>query len=219
MQRLRFFGTLILAVLMYIFYIVPPLLISPGEASSLSFSVFPFQALLSFIIFLTIYILSEHKKTSRFEYIFCFLTSFGLILTVQGVLQLVPHLFGIETKSSVEFSKPEGIEWLFLSLSFIFQGFNEEFLYRFFLPESLNFAVKKIFTGKNINISLLLAVLVEAISALIFAFSHRYLGFLAVVNAGLAHLILRFFYKKCERLEVTAAAHILYNFFSLLFLL
>ena len=249
MNRLRFPEILFLSLLIYIFFIIPPLTV-PYDEGRVLFSrlSFPFQALISFLVFIVLYIFRKHifkesyentsKKKQPFAGVFCFLISFGSLLFISAILQLISGK--VSSGGSLEVLSPEGIEWVYLCLSFVFQGFNEEVLYRFYLPESGNYFIRLIdkkrkktveaesqtetaqgteqsaslsVDKKNVPVIFLIS---ETVYALIFAFSHRYLGFFAVLNAFFAHCVLRWSFCKCRNIYVTSLAHIIYNFFSLL---
>ena len=260
MNRLRFTASLFLSLLVYIFFLIPPLLVNFDSTKVLFTDIsFPLQSLVNSLLFLFLYmfrkklfflleyqedkncqeyqefsseantspesrlkasyIIKSRKKSNHFTKAFSFLMTLGLLLLLSALLQFLADK--VKLPSLSESIKPEGKEWLFIILSFISQGFSEEFLYRFFLPESIYsvfkyFKKEKIFS-KNRPAGLLLFLLFEFIFALIFSFSHRYLGFFAVINAFLAHFILRFSYLKCDNIAITSSVHIIYNLFQLIF--
>ncbi len=109
--------------------------------------------------------------------------------------------------------KPSGIvQWLFCLINFLCAAFYEEVLYRFYFSDELFilFTRKKQWRGSR--------VLCEVLGLLCFAFAHLYMGWISVLNAALAHLILRLCYKKTCRLWPCVAAHFVYNVISLILL-
>lgn len=92
-------------------------------------------------------------------------------------------------------------------------AFEEEIFYRFYLPEALkrNFKILS-FEKLDSEKSKTLGIFFEIISVLVFAFSHRYLGFLAVLNAFFSGAILRFCMIKSKSVFVPATVHFSYNF-------
>lgn len=140
-----------------------------------------------------------------------FFISFGSLCLVSALLQGIAFLS--DKSESQNVLKPEGVEWIFCILNFLFAAANEEILYRFFLPESLVF-----FSGfaKNENSKKILAFFSEILSAFVFALSHRYLGLFSVLNAFFAHGILRLCFRKTGKLGINVLSHFLYNFLSLL---
>ena len=105
------------------------------------------------------------------------------------------------------------ITWLFCILNFLFSAFFEEVIYRFYLPMSLHsFFSQKSQENKAVFI------LIEVICSLFFAFSHLYLGFLSVLNAFFAHIVLRSSFFVSRNIYCNTAAHFLYNVISLILL-
>ena len=96
-------------------------------------------------------------------------------------------------------------------LIFIFSAFYEEILYRMYLPAVLSKFL-------NLNFSTRVSASTgEILSIVVFAFSHRYLGYYAVLNAAAAALFLRICYKKSGSIFPGTAAHFLYNIMMLSF--
>ncbi|WP_288751810.1 CPBP family glutamic-type intramembrane protease, partial [uncultured Treponema sp.] len=58
----------------------------------------------------------------------------------------------------------------------------------------------------------------EIFSAAVFAFSHRYLGFFAVLNGAAGYCIFRICLKKTGSLVPGCIAHFLYNLLNLMLL-
>ena len=104
----------------------------------------------------------------------------------------------------------------------MFAAFFEEVIYRFYIPFGIkNFLFRKVFDenqSKSYTIfekSILLFI--EIVTMLIFSFSHKYLGIFSVVNAAVAHLVLRFSFIRSKSLIPSTLAHFFYNFVSLMF--
>lgn len=258
MQRHQILGCVSLFTLVFIFFILPPLFVSPETEKTLfSEWSFPLSQLLSFVsIFLAGFLqkklfteknekavflekseksrnsekrdFSEKSETpknpekckkkekpaARTGFVLdssFFLTSFGSLCLVSAFFQGIAFLSGKDMSQNI--ARPEKLEWIFCVLNFLLSAASEEILYRFFLPESLAF-----FSGfaKKERTKKILASFSEILSALAFALSHRYLGFLSVMNAFFAHGILRFCCKKTGKLRLNVLSHFLYNFLSLL---
>ncbi len=266
MQRHQIFGCVSLFTLVLIFFILPPLFVSPETEKTLfSEWSFPLSQLLSFVsIFLAGFLQkklfteknekagfsekieksrnsekrefsekSENPKNEKSEnpknpekgkekekpaartgFVLdssFFLISFGSLCLVSAFFQGIAFLSGKDMSQNI--ARPEKLEWIFCVLNFLLSAASEEILYRFFLPESLAF-----FSGfaKKERTKKILASFSEILSALVFALSHRYLGFLSVMNAFFAHGILRFCCKKTGKLRLNVLSHFLYNFLSLL---
>ena len=135
---------------------------------------------------------------------FCFCILFSISLLTNG-LAMICKMPSPEFKLLLP---ANALQWLFCLLNLFFAAFYEEVLYRFYLPETARFFAKKI--QKK-----LIFLLIEAIFALIFAFSHYYAGIFAVFNALFAHIVLRCFYKKTGSLAAGISAHFVYNLVQL----
>ncbi len=142
----------------------------------------------------------------------------GLLFFFSLIFKAFEFIF-LKNESGLNVDLPQNfVAWLFCILGFIFSAFYEEVLYRFYLCESIikfieTKASEKTFTFKR-NIGLFF----EIVIALLFAFSHLYLGWLSVVNAFAAHIILRITYKKSGAIWAGFIAHFIYNIISLILL-
>ena len=101
--------------------------------------------------------------------------------------------------------------WILMILYFGVASFNEEILYRLYLPGFL----LKLTEKKEKKI---LNILIEVLVCLLFAMGHIYSGFLSVINAAIAHCVLRIIYKKTGNIFTTFTAHYIYNVISLILL-
>ncbi|MDD7268383.1 MAG: CPBP family intramembrane metalloprotease [Treponema sp.] len=100
-------------------------------------------------------------------------------------------------------------------INFGFSAIYEEVLYRAYLPEAL-ILLFRINVKENTKFKYISLFFAEAIGALLFAFAHIYAGWLSVLNAILAHLILRLIYRKTGNIYINITAHWLYNLLILL---
>lgn len=110
---------------------------------------------------------------------------------------------------NISVNKPESVPvFVYCLLNFLFGSIYEEVLYRSFLPDSL----KNLFNIEKGDVSKrYFALCIEILAALLFAFAHLYAGWLSVLNAVIAHFILRLIYTKSGNLYTNMAAHFLYN--------
>lgn len=125
-----------------------------------------------------------------------------LLCVISIILQWAATYFGAKQNNAIVF--PRNFQWLLCVLCFLFSAFYEEAIYRVFLPESLI-----AFLGQK------LYVISECISCFVFAFSHRYNGIFAVINALFGYAILRYCYKKTNNIFASTIAHFLYNIVQL----
>ena len=92
------------------------------------------------------------------------------------------------------------------------ERFNEEVIYRFYLSDKLYQLLSIKFHRKFIR------WFCEILALICFAIAHIYLGWLAVLNAALAHIFLRRCYLKSGRLWQPVLAHCIYNIVSIIIL-
>ncbi|MCR4742055.1 MAG: CPBP family intramembrane metalloprotease [Treponema sp.] len=126
--------------------------------------------------------------------------------------KIIPHQIEKFVISDLNIEKPYDFLTFFnCLLSFIFGAIYEELLYRFYLNDAVNLLFNKK-DKKSIKI------ITEILVSLIFAFSHLYLGIFSVLNAALAHIVLRKTYLKCKNVYAGILAHLAYNLLTLILL-
>lgn len=205
------------------FCVLPPCFISPSQDIFIfTQPVFPWKSLSLFVFTLIFYFVILKKRFSvnihtLFVFVFCFCLLFLNSLIMKAVSFFVQNN---SEELSAEIVKPQTfIEWLFIILNFLFASFYEEVIYRAYFPNaaiSLLGKIKKVQENEKLRISTI--VIAEIIALLAFSFAHLYLGVLSVINAAVAHIILRLFYRKCEDIVACWAAHFIYNIISLILL-
>jgi len=144
--------------------------------------------------------------------IFPLVFTFGMLFAISLFCRFLAEVTG-SVDLELLVTKPESsLQWLFCLLNFLCAAFYEEVLYRFYFSDELYALItrKKIWRGSRL--------ICEAAGLLCFAFAHLYMGWISVLNAALAHVILRLCYKKCVRLWPCVAAHFIYNVISLILL-
>lgn len=198
-----------------LFFIVPPFF-SPDISISQSFINwnFPIQQLLLFLfsIFL-LFILKYDFSVNIYKIIPIFLCLCLLFFTSLVFKAISIILASKNIASSPNIVLPESFfEWLFCFLGFFMSAFYEEVIYRFYFPDAL---LSLLSIKKERKIFIFVS---ELCSILVFAFAHFYLGWLSVANAAVAHIILRFTYKRTKSIYPGAFAHFVYNIISLILL-
>lgn len=173
---------------------------------------FPFVPLCLAILGLCLYFFYK-DEVIKFIIIprFPVILTVGLLFCSALILKSISVLSGSE--NTMQNVLPSDIlEWIFCILNFVFAAFYEEVLYRFYFTDSLFNILKRKFTFKY------LGLICEITGALVFALAHLYLGYLAVINAIIGHIILRICYIKNKSLVPCVAAHFIYNVMSLILL-
>ncbi len=204
-------------LLIFVVLVVPPLLITkPQETSQvLVFSWVTVEQLV-IAIFLTVQV-KKIIKTEKKDFIFCIskaTITFGALMTVYALMELTDVLTKTLSKDSpvlADNANWTGFRLIFSIINLAVSALYEESLYRVYLPETALFLISKTNIKKNPQL------LVEILCVAIFALSHRYLGFLAVLNAAMGGLLLRLCYRSCNNLIPGWAAHFTYNLTLILF--
>lgn len=202
------------------FFAVPPFFVNAGNFNQESFTTwsFPFYQIgigICAVIFYEFYIkdrldfkynnaIKLMNLSIQFVFVLCLLFCNSLLLNFIGTC--IPDF-----SSSIIASKPNtflGI--LFLILNFTGSACYEEILYRSYIPDAL-LSIFKIKEKDSVTKQIIFRYFIEIAGMMLFAFAHIYGGPLSVINAAIAHCILRFFYVKTKNVYVNIASHSLYN--------
>lgn len=207
-------------LIVLLFLIAPPLFSNIGNQEQVVVMSWGFPlpqmglALCSLFIFLVYHKLRKSKTNILGFRIFL---TIGLLFTTSFFLNFLALVIpSVNISQSVQFSIPDTfITWLFCILNFLFSAFSEEVIYRFYFTDtliSILTQINAIFERKVFR------VICELVGCFVFAFAHSYLGFFAVINAAIAHFILRYTYKKSSSIIPGVIAHFAYNMISLILL-
>lgn len=199
-------------LLVLAFLAVPPVFVSHGtglsQAGTFNASVL-YQLLISVILFFQFLKLkpAEKSKAKIFRFLFHGTITLGILMIIFALMQSIELLFSNEEMKSQNFMPDvDGpLSILFLTLAVVCGAFYEEVLYRQFLPEFM-----ALIAGEKINRKLVFYG-TEFLALLLFAFAHRYQGWISVVNSFLCGTVLRLCYKKTSSVLPGAAAHAVYN--------
>ena len=142
---------------------------------------------------------SSGKNINSIKKISVLTVSFGLLILTSVVFFAVQE-FVIKQNSPKTLVPENAVEWSMALTALAFGAVYEEALYRFFVPQFFLFY----FEGKS-------KVFFEAVSVLLFALAHIYLGTAGFLNALICGIILRVTYKKTEDLGANCLIHFLYN--------
>ena len=199
-------------LLVLAFLAVPPVFVSHGtglsQAGTLNASVL-YQLLISVILFFQFLKLkpAEKSKAKIFRFLFHGTITLGILMIIFALMQSIELLFSNEEMKSQNFMPDvDGpLSILFFTLAVVCGAFYEEVLYRQFLPEFM-----ALIAGEKINRKLVFYG-TEFLALSLFAFAHRYQGWISVVNSFLCGTVLRLCYKKTSSVLPGATAHAVYN--------
>lgn len=207
-------------LLIFFFFVIPPFFTSQinSESYSLSFNSFPIINIIYFILSVFLYnfykdSIEKNKFFFFYKVIFPFIFAFCVLISISFFIKGISFFIIKNIESQNLVLKPDNlITVIYCLISFFCSAFFEEVIYRFYCPEILYYITGKI---KNIKIQF---VIVESICLFLFSFAHFYLGFLSVINACLAHIVLRICFKYSKTIIPGFLAHFIYNIISLILL-
>ena len=194
------------------FFALPPVMVKTVSITS-SANYFTwtlvFQALLAVLLDIQHhkFIKTDDKKLLYFGYFYHFALILGILMLVYAFFQLIAIIFPsvIKTASIIPFVKPHGfVQWVLFLLNLLIASYYEEVIYRQFLPCAIRFIPGK----KKI-----IEVTAEVLSLLLFALGHRYLGYMAVINALICGSALRYCCYKTGSVYTGMISHFIYNLF------
>ena len=194
--------------LIFLFLIIPPFFTPKISDDSVLFAWnFPLKQAGLCVFAVILWILSRNLNTKK-GFFYPSMLALTLLFLSALVLKLI-------TKSDYKTPLPSSpVEWLFCVLTFLFAATYEEIIYRFYFSDALFRLVNyTTLEGKK-----WVFWMCEAAGCLVFAFAHFYLGITSVVNAALAHVVLRFLYKKTNLIWNCVLIHFIYNIISLILL-
>ena len=189
-----------------LFLLLPPVIFS-SDSQNVKITLTPF-AFFSLAAGLFLYFFnrkpfyssdSSDKKINSIKKISVLTVSFGLLILTSVVFFALQE-FLIKQNSAETLVPENAVEWIMALTALAFGAVYEEALYRFFVPQFFLFY----FEGKA-------KVFFEAVSVLLFALAHIYLGTAGFLNALICGIILRVTYKKTEDLGANCLIHFLYN--------
>ena len=189
-----------------LFLLLPPVIFS-SDSQNVKITLTPF-AFFSLAAGLFLYFFnrkpfystySSDKNINSIKKISVLTVSFGLLILTSVVFFALQE-FLIKQNGPETLVPENAVEWSMALTALAFGAVYEEALYRFFVPQFFLFY----FEGKA-------KFFFEAVSVLLFAFAHFYLGSAGFLNALICGIILRVTYKKTEDLGANCLIHFLYN--------
>ena len=207
MKRQSLIYEIIIFLLILGFLIIPPFFTSRILQPEHLFTwTFPWKQAGLCIFALVLYFLSR-KLNDKKGIFYPSLIALSLLFFTAIIIKLICH----EAPGSNKAIMPQGgTQVLFCLMTFAFSAVYEEIIYRFYFVDALRHLIRV--ERKYIWLCF------EAAGLLVFAFAHFYLGWPAVINAAIAHVVLRFLYKKTNLIWNCIIIHFIYNVISLILL-
>lgn len=206
--------------IIFLIFVLPPIIFvsEPDPLAITRLSVFSLVELLlcALILFQSHYLEKDlpqneksKKKNSRFiKTLYWWALALGCLMIVYAAIETCSVIFSLKGDIRNPLKIQGAKKWIITAANICISALYEETLYRKFIPDSLiAFSEKK-------KIS---SIPAEFISVTIFAFSHRYMGIPAVINAAICGTILRICCRKTDSIRAGTIAHAVYNFTLVLF--
>jgi membrane protease YdiL (CAAX protease family) len=213
------FTDIFISVFILSIFVIPPLFVKTVQPEAFSSWTFPVQQLFfAAAAGILIWYMKDGKKQKKKKpaerqisiiinsgYV---LFTFGALCVTAALMELIIHFTGIHS-SVIPVRPASAVQLLFCILDFAAASFFEEAIYRLYLPEMFRKYLSCIPRFRFAE------VCAEALSVVLFALAHRYLGIPSVVNAALACIFLRVCCKKTGTVLTNTTAHFAYNIVSL----
>lgn len=217
MKKHTLLSDLAVFLLILFLFIVPPFFSNFTGFSSPDFSVWSFpwyQLLLALFSSALLFFYYERiKKNNGYQLLlFPVLFTFGILFSISLFCRFLAEITKSYDSKFIVTKPASFLQWFFCLLNFLCAAFYEEVLYRFYFIDELKALLERKKQMKWIF------WLCEFTGLLCFAIAHLYMGWISVLNAALAHIVLRLCYKKSGKLWPCVTAHFIYNVISLILL-
>ena len=207
MKRQSIIYEIIIFTLICIFLVIPPFFTPKITDSSTLFTwTFPWKQAGFCVFALVLYFLSRSLNLKKGIF-YPSLITLSLLFFIAIVIKLICRQAPGTNK---QIMPQGGLQVLFCLLTFAFSAVYEEVIYRFYFTDALK---RLIYIERKY-----MWIIFEAAGLLVFAFAHFYMGWASVINAALAHVVLRFLYKKTNLIWNCVIVHFVYNVISLILL-
>ena len=192
--------------------VIPPFFAPAVSSDQVLFDwSFPVKQLSLFVLAVVIYILFDRNLRPReTKYFFPSLRAIGGMFFLVLITRFIVTRYSIDV---IQQPRPYGkAEWICCLLTFLFSAAYEEIIYRFYLPGQIISFFELKFQNRFI------VFLSDLIAAVVFALAHYYMGWISVINAFFAHIILRWCYVDTGLIWNCVLIHFFYNIISLILL-
>lgn len=216
MKRLYIFFEILIFTLICAFIIIPPFF-TPRitDISELFTWTFPWAqaGLCIFCIVLYFFTRKSFCRPKRFFYpsMLCLAILICTALIIKFISSRTGGTTALPSKSLLPQTALQGI---FCFLTFLFGAVYEEIIYRYYFTDAL----KRLLSYTKLPDSRGTFYITEGLGLLVFAFAHLYMGPLSLINAALAHVVLRILYKKTGLIWNSVLIHFVFNIISLILL-
>lgn len=200
-------------LLIFIFLVLPPLFVAKADGLSKAGNFSPYvitQLLIALALQAQFKVYfkrgEDPSKAMIFKAAFWWSITLGCLMLIFALMQTLELFFEREALSRNHLPSITSFAgWFFLVFSVASAAFYEEVIYRQAIPELAAMVLDAQMEKRWVALSL------EVLAIALFAFSHRYLGWIPVLNAFACGFVLRLCYRKTGSVWTGAAAHFVYN--------
>ena len=216
MKRLYIFFEILIFVLICAFLIIPPFFTPRITDISQMFNwTFPWSLCGICIFSLVLYFVLRKILNSDRRFFYPSMLCLAILIFTALILNFISAKIGGSTALPTKKYLPNtAIQGIFCVLTFLFGAIYEEIIYRFYFTDEL----KRLLGYIKMPEGRLMFFITEGLGLLVFAFAHLYMGPLSVINAAIAHVVLRILYKKTGFIWNGILIHLVFNIISLILL-
>ncbi|MBQ0039681.1 MAG: CPBP family intramembrane metalloprotease [Treponema sp.] len=206
-------------LIVFLLLVLPPLFVTKGHGLSQGGTFSPavaFQLLIAVALYLQLAYLKKKeggtsdtalpKNAVFIKSLFWFSITLGCLMLVFALMQAISLIVDKEALADPFMPDTDSVfAWLFIIFTVATGAFYEEVIYRQFIPDFLQKLVdsekrkRLCFYGR------------ELFALAVFAFAHRYLGWIPVLNSFICGIILRLCCRRTGSVVTGATAHFVYN--------
>lgn len=220
MKKHSFPYEIVIFCAIFLIFVVPSLFTVTVQTSAyrMDFKSFPLVQFLSCFIAVCLYLFFHEKQEGFFKNYgvfykiifpatFTFSVLFAVNLFFTFISKIVPQNLGwLFLTDNIEISRPDSfLSGVFCVMNFLFAAVYEEIIYRYYFSDGLYQIISQKSSKK------FWIYFCEGLALVLFSVCHLYLGLLSVLNAAVAHFVLRRCYRKCGCIYTGIIAHFFYN--------
>ena len=216
MKRLYTIFEILIFSLICAFLIIPPFFTPRITDISQMFNwTFPWSMCGVCIFSLVLYFMTRKTLCSGRSFFYPSMLCLGILVCIALLLNFISARTGGSTALPSKTYLPDtALQGIFCFLTFLFGATYEEIIYRFYFTDAL----KRLLGYAKMPDGRVMFFVTEGLGLLVFAFAHLYMGPLSVINAAIAHVVLRILYKKTGLIWNGVLIHLVFNIISLILL-
>ncbi len=216
MKRLYIIFEILIFSLICAFLIIPPFFTPRITDISQMFNwTFPWSICGVCFFSLVLYFITRKTLCPGRRFFYPSMLCLGILVCTALLLNFISARTGGSTALPSKTYLPDtALQGIFCFITFLFGATYEEIIYRFYFTDAL----KRLLGYAKMPECRVMFFVTEGLGLLVFAFAHLYMGPLSVINAAIAHVVLRILYKKTGLIWNGVLIHFVFNIISLILL-